>query len=107
MRTTLRASLEERVRFTAISSAALEPVSGEGVMQNLSTGGLCLITDKRLTPGEIVELTFSSCGETFLFRGEIVRCGVSGEVFMAGVRFDAVHPETEESLRKLASLGAD
>ncbi|HEX9024268.1 MAG TPA: PilZ domain-containing protein [Geobacteraceae bacterium] len=107
MRTTLRASLEARVRFTAIGGVSFEPISGEGVVQNLSTGGLCFVTDKRLTPGEVVELTFSANGETFLFRGEIVRSGESGGGYMAGVRFDAGHPETEESLQKLASLGAD
>ncbi len=105
MRTTIRASLEEHVRFTAVSSTAFEPVSGEGVVQNLSTGGICFITDRRLVPGQLLELTFTSSGEVFLFRGEIVRSGESGEGFIVGVRFDTSHPETEESLQKLASLG--
>jgi hypothetical protein len=106
MRTSVRAPSEGLVRFTARSDPKSETTSGEGRLQNTSTGGMCLITDKCLTPGDTIELTVLSCDEKNIFRGDVAHTEESKLGYVVGVRFDIDHPETEESIMKLATLGA-
>ena len=107
MRTTFRALLQGDVQFTTCSASESESAGGEGRVRNLSTSGVCIITQDRLDPGDLLELTILSYGEKMDFRGEVVHIEDTGEGFVVGVRFDIDHPATEESLWMLASLGAE
>jgi hypothetical protein len=105
MRTSIRTPAEGLVQFTACSDPGSEATSGEGRLQNTSTGGVCLITDKRLNPGDTIELTVMSFDEKNVFRGDVAHTEESKLGYVVGVRFDIDHPETEESIMKLATLG--
>jgi hypothetical protein len=105
MRTSIRTPTEGLVRFMVRSDPASDTTSGEGRLQNTSTGGMCLITDKRLTPGDTIELTVIASDEKNVFRGDVAHTEESKLGYVVGVRFDIDNPETEESIKRLAALG--
>jgi hypothetical protein len=107
MRTTYRSQLEGSVQFTLPPTPESESVCGEGRLQNTSTGGICFETDKRVTPGDPIELTVFTCGSRIVFRGEVVRVEESKSGFIVGVRFDIDQADTEESLLMFAALGEE
>jgi len=93
MRTSIRTPAEGLVRFTARSDPKSKATCGEGRLQNTSTGGMCLITDKCLTPGDAIELTVISFDEKTVFKGDVAHTEESKLGYVVGVRFDLNHPK--------------
>ena len=106
MRATFRTPIQGNVHFTARSGPKGAPYDGDGFLHDVSTSGLCFITNSQLTCGDPIMLDIIS-GETRLaFKGEVMHTGESQDGFVVGVRFDIEHPATEESLQMLAILAS-
>jgi len=59
MRTDARRSYVTNVSYrVVVDEKATIPVKDEGLTQNISEGGLCLIVNRELSPGAVLELKF-------------------------------------------------
>jgi len=50
--------------FTKMSYRELVPSGEEGLIQDISDGGLCLLLNKEFSPGSILEIKYELQGET-------------------------------------------
>jgi hypothetical protein len=50
--------------FTKMSFRELVPSGEEGLIQDISDGGLCLLLNKEFSPGSILEIKYELQGET-------------------------------------------
>ena len=68
----------------------LDPPSDLGVtdMKNVSVGGLCFSTGKRLTPGQRIQISIGVCEPSFQTVGEVMWCRTHEEGFETGISFN-------------------
>ena len=104
MRTTFRASLKGEVRFKTLFPSGSEGISGVGMLQNASTGGLCFTTDMRLSPGARIELYINSNAAGIAVKGTVMHIRECGEGLDVGIRFDIDDPETEDALQMMLAM---
>ena len=87
---TERRKHERKEVITNLSYRVVTPVAGEGLTKNISEGGLCVILDKEIVMGTLLELRFELPGkednpvETF---AKVIWQKKIEEGFLTGVRF--------------------
>jgi len=107
MRKTFRAPQRGEVRFRSLVASEAESITGVGMLQNASTGGICFTTDKRLVPGACIELIIDSNCARIVVKGTVMHIQEHEEGFAVGIRFEIDDPETEDALQMLAMLGEE
>jgi uncharacterized protein (TIGR02266 family) len=77
-------------------------------IQNLSLGGLCILTDALEDIGTVVDLviTFRELDTSITARGEVVWANKEDPMDM-GIRFVELDTERKETLRKYLTLSRD
>jgi len=104
MRKTFRALQGGEVRFRSLAASEPESSSGVGTLQDASTGGVCFTTDKRLLPGDRIELSITSGAAKIAVKGTVMHVQGHERGVAVGISFDIDDPETEDALQMLATL---
>jgi c-di-GMP-binding flagellar brake protein YcgR len=74
-----------------------EIASVQSQMENLSSGGLCLICGKEVSPGTLVEMFFRTNTELFKTVSTVMWCSKMPEGrYKVGVRFDVIFEKERE-----------
>ena len=107
MRKTIRVPLRGEVRFSSLVAPESENSAGVGTLQDASTGGVCFTTDKRLFPGDSIELSINSGGAKIVVKGTVMHVQGHERGVAVGISFDIDDPETEDALQELATLGQE
>ena len=75
---------------TNLSYRVITPLGGKGLTQNISEGGLCIVLDKKIPAGTMLELKFELPGEEEapieIFAKVIWQKEAEGK-FLTGVKF--------------------
>jgi len=74
-----------------VDDNATNPLNGTGLTQNISYAGLCLILNRELSPGVILELKFELTGKDskpIVTRAKVVWLKKIETGFLTGVKFD-------------------
>lgn len=92
MRKDTRKSYVTNVGYrVVVNEKATMPVKDEGLTQNISDGGLCLILNKELSPGTVLELKFEMPEEDsnpIETRVKVVWQEKMETGYLTGVKFD-------------------
>jgi hypothetical protein len=74
-----------------VDDNATNPLNGKGLTQNISYAGMCLILNRELSPGAILELKFElpeKDAKPIVTRAKVVWLKKIETGFLTGVKFD-------------------
>jgi len=75
---------------------------GGDVLRNISDGGVCFVTGRRIRPGASIRLRIPVLGRRFEVRGQVAWCRDTARLYEVGVAFE--RPQARFAIRMVEQL---